>query len=698
LSARDTRVSGPTPHHSPDDHGVSPGPDRFSRIAAALDEQIWQHPYVVITTSNEAAIDPATGRAAVADDLDAARVLAEGLDDAASIAGNLRPELVGLDVDPAGDGAHWIGERVANQLATWCDQRDLPWWVRESGRPGGRHVIIKADVAQQRDLRARVRQLAAEHRCAIRICRALRLLTAPHRLGLPSPSVAGTLRPHHLPPREPAPARTGGKGRDRRKRRAERLAARFAEAPATTADLATGEGEHRGVPGMLATPDGIDSSPSAATFGRACWSVRAGASKAAAWATALAAPELAQVTERGQDDWSAFVYLPAATTVAAEKGLDEAEAWAEAQAAHWRRCRELGRDGWRVQLWEPALAAAATDRPRRYTDPDAASDQAKRRVPRAEQEELALAAEVAVLRFGLRAAAERWAGQHGRRPQVLTTMTALLDAVAEAIVHDHGRIGQRRLAEMAGIGDATLYRRLKEALAARLLYRVATYRDDAQPCDSYGVGPAAQALVQGGRETGGRSCTPPRAPTTGTADPAKAQARHQAQRRAWRSTRPVTSSSTEAIEKIYPDRDHPVSALVRSRMRQVSWWASLTETERTARRAARRALLDDLPADDRASWLEWLARRELIDASIRHLLDGTDAPIDHAIVAAAPMTVHHGRRDPAWRTGGTPRPLADGARPEPMQGELALFGAAPAPRSSGPSRHPRGRPRAPGLP
>lgn len=628
----------------------------------------------MISADNQAATNSATGRAAVVDDLDAARALAEQLPDAVSVVGNLRPGLVGLDIDPEGDGADWLGDRIAEQLATWCAERDLPWWLRESGRPGGRHVIIKADVEQQQDLRVRVRELAAQHRCPIRVARALRLLTAPHRLGLPAPNVAGSLRPHHLAPA--SSTSTGRKGSDRRKHRAARSAARFAEVSPTVASTAAGAVDveaDRSLPGTLATPDGVDTSPSAATFGRACWSARTGATKAQAWATALAAPELAQVTERGQDHWAAYMWLSATTKVAAEQGVDEAAAWTRAQAAHWGRCRDLGRDGWRVQLWQPALAEAATDRPRRYTDPD----QAKHRVPRTEQEDQALTAEVAMLREGLHAAAQQWADEHDCRPQVRRTMAALLDAVAEVIVRDHGRIGQRRLAEAAAISDSTLYLRLKDALAGGLLRKVATYRADGQPCDSYGVGPAAQALVQGVRESRGRSCTPPRPPTTGTADAVKAGVRHQAQRRVWRSSQPLSSAGTEVIEKTYPDRDHPVPVLVRSRMRQVSWWASLTEDERVERRATRRRQLDALSAEDRQRWLDWLGRRELIDQAIRHLLDGTDVPRDHEVIASAPMTVHHGRQDPSWRTGGTPRPSAAPAKA--VQAELALFAASSVP-------------------
>jgi hypothetical protein len=363
--------------------------------------------------------------------------------------------------------------------------------------------------------------------------------------------------------------------------------------------------------------------------------------------------------------------------VAAEQGLAEGEAWTRAQAAHAGRCHDLGRAGWRAQLWEPALVEVATDRPRRFTDPDTPPDQRKHG-PRGAEEIAAEQAELDAVRAGLRSAGLRWVGQARRRRQVRESMDALLYAVAEVIATGQGKISHRRLAELAALGDSTVQRRLTDALTAGLLRLVATYRQDGQKCDIYGVGPAAQSLVETARQTEHRSCTPPLARPLGHADPTKLQARHLAERESFRSGTSKTSADTEIIEKDYPDQDHAVPALIRGRMRQRDWWAQLPPKARQERRAACRRRLDAMPADDRDQWVtEWLARRDLIDISVDHLLAGTALQADHDIVAAAPMTVHHGRNDPLWREGGTARPTPPPPA-APVQAELALDIAAAA--------------------
>lgn len=308
------------------------------------------------------------------------------------------------------------------------------------------------------------------------------------------------------------------------------------------------------------------------------------------------------------------------------------------------------------------------------------------------------------MRAGLRAAGLRWTGQAGRRPQVRESMDVLLYAMAEVIATGQGKISHRRLAEQAELGDSTVQRRLTDALAGGLLYLVASYRQDGQRCDIYGVGPAAQALVEAARQSEHRSCTPPLAPPTGHADPAKLRARHLAERELFRSGTSKTSADTETIEKDYPDLDPAVPPVVQSRMRQRDWWDNLSPQEQQERRVACRRRLDAMPAEDRGRWVtEWLPRRDLIDDSIDALRAGTAARVDLDRIAAAPMTVHHGRNDPLWREGGTPRPTPPPPA-EPVQGTLALDVApttarpnatarptSTASRHRGPGRRPAGR-------
>ena len=220
-----------------------------------------------------------------------------------------------------------------------------------------------------------------------------------------------------------------------------------------------------------------------------------------------------------------------------------------------------------------------------------------------------------------------------------------------------GRISIRKLAERAQVADNTASARRAELLDAGVLQVAATYRDDGQACDLYTLGPAAMPFRDQLESTCDKACTP-RPRLLGGADPAKLRARHQAQRAAYRP-RTLNSANIEAIEKAYPQGWCHGSAIAASRLRQRAWWDSLTEAEKAERIELVRRRNDALPADDRDRWFGWLDARTSIDEAIDHLLDGTANARDRAVLATAPMTVHHGRRDPLWRVGGTPpRPTA----------------------------------------
>lgn len=581
---------------------------------------------------------------------------------ARAMVGTLREGAWAVDVDPADTGADPVfGDACAEALRRWAEEHGLELVIRESGRPGGRHLVL-VDVDQ--DLVDELRQVAAELAAGltvrVTVRPSLRLLESPHRLGLPAPVLYSNVTVPQV----------FGKA-SRRK----------------TVTLSSASGEERSAWSdrvSVASGGAGDGSDSGREFGRAMQRARAGATALQAFDGALDC----QVVRRGGiDEWRHYIWSGVVTTLAAELGQDEDQAWAWFAADCPSRAAELGRDGWRPRWIDAQRQAADVDRPRRFRpyDPTAETgrdqgeqaDVTARRTGRADEVEL--------LREVLHQAAEQLVAH--RRPQVVRSMSAVLDAYAEALATT-GRISVRRLAEAAQVADSTAELRRIELLGAGVLRRTATYKDDGQTCDLYTLGPAAMPLRERLEKTRGRSCTPPRPRHRGTANPTKLRARHQAQRAANRP-RTLTSAHTEKIKATYPKGTGHGPAIISSRLRQRAWWRSLTETQQDERLELVRARNDALSPDDRDRWIGWLSARTSIDEAIDHVLDGTATAADRAELDAAPMTVHHGRRDPLWRAGGT-RPastsnvgqravqLAFGttAAGEPAQLQLDLVAAA----------------------
>lgn len=647
ISLSDTRISDPPSRTSP---RLSAAAD-----ARALDRLAFTGPFVLVGTDNRPAGKPVGTMACAWDALDRRP-------DAVTIVGTLTPGLWGVDIDPTDRGADpWLGDRVAEQLAGWAESAGQRWLVRESGRAGGHHLIATVPDDHLADFRRACRETAARHGVAVTVRRTLRLLAAPHRLGLPAPVVAGNLTTVDLPIH--GTCRAGLRAGSRQ--RPPRPLPQYSAPSGRPTDSSGYSGE-------------LDASDSGREFGRACYHARQGASAAQAWAAAGSC----QVSDRGEAEWLRYIWLPAVTAVAAEQGICEPEAWARAVAACRVRTSQLGRDGWRAEMWEPALSAAAdTARPRRLTPPRA--DVQRKHRPLDAADRAARDAEVAVLRRGLRAAAAHQLSLAGRRPQVAVTMTALLDAVAAAIVCDGGKISRRRAAVEAAIGDSTAKRRLREALEAGLIYRVATYTADAQPCDIYAPGPAAAAHITRARETGPRSCTPPLQRTLGSAHVPTLLARHTRERAQFAS---ITEHSvtTETVKKTYGATHHPAARIVRSREHQRAWWRSLPADEQEKRRALCRTRLDALGSTERSARLDWLAERDLLDRAIDHVLAGTAVDHDHRVLRVAPAAVHHGHSRP---TRPPARPDHAGSRPSPTgptrQLELVEVGRRPGARPGG---------------
>ncbi|SDN14402.1 hypothetical protein SAMN04488074_13639 [Lentzea albidocapillata subsp. violacea] len=571
---------------------------------------------------------------------------------ARAMVGTLREGAWAVDVDPTDAGADPVfGDAAAEGLVKWAYEHRLELVVRESGRPGGRHLVL-VDVPEQ--LVDELRQVAAELATGlgvdITVRTSLRLLASPHRLGLPAPILFSNVT---VPdtwskasrPKSVTLSGTKDKGRSPRSGRV---------------SVATGG---RG-----------DRSDSGVEFGRAMQRARAGASVRQAFEGVL---ECQVVRRGGFEQWRHYVWSAVVTTLAAERGHSEDQAWAWLCAEAPSRAEELGRDGWRPRWAIAVREAADVDRPRRYLPYVPASEKApdldehadtEDRPPVAdaenradmtpEQRRAARLAEVELLRETLHQAVTGLLAQ--RRPQVARSMAAVVDVFAEALAGT-GRISVRRLAEAAQVSDNTVAQRRAELLDAGVLQRAATYRADGQACDLYVLGPAAMQIRAQLAKTSVKSCTPPRPRTQGTADPLKLRTRHQAQRAAYRPA--LTSANTEAIKKAYPAGVCHGSSIAASRLRQRAWWEGLPEAEKAERIEWIRHRNDAMSADDRDLWFGWLDARAAVDEALDRLLDGTANARDRAVLDRAPMTVHHGRRDPLWRVGGT-RPCLTASVPQ----------------------------------
>jgi hypothetical protein len=149
--------------------------------------------------------------------------------------------------------------------------------------------------------------------------------------------------------------------------------------------------------------------------------------------------------------------------VAAEQGCDEEQAWRRFESASPRRARQLGRDEWRVRYWEPALAEAKLDRPRRRHPERRAA------APRAEHEHQAEQADIDAVRAGLRAAADEQIALTGRRPQFARSLKAALDALADVVVRRDGSISDRDWSEAAHLdrNDTKLNETIRYGLTKR---------------------------------------------------------------------------------------------------------------------------------------------------------------------------------------------------------------------------------------
>lgn len=579
---------------------------RHRSYLAAMDATLFVGRYVLLAADN-------TSPKRVTTCQEAQAALAAGK--CASIAGRLAEGLLGADIDAS---QPVIGDACAEVLVAWCIEHGLPYVVRESGRPGGRHVIAvvtdpKVPVRQWPRL---CRRLSKRYGTTVqdRTGQHLRLLSAPHRIGLPAPVISCTATP-----------------------------ANALDAVAITRKSRGPKKFHGGRrvphPTFTGAPDG---SRSAVEWGLSCAMARAGYSTADAWTTIA---ELnGKAREQGQRWWRRYVWLSAVTTVAAERGLTEEAAWDLVRQACPAECLTQGYDWWRNAKWEPALAEAQIDRPRRYRldDTDETSDLPPE-----------VLAEIEAVRTGFETAvAERLAGLH---PQRLRSVRAVLSALARAVVTRSGSISTRSLSLRARCDRKTVQRALATSKESGILVELHAYAGGSMDCSAYGIGPAAIEYVSAAHTSiSPTRCTTP-APL-GRAHLPRLRGEYLRDRTAWAARCDVLASLAPG-ERL-ADSSHPVAKLLRSRHFQKRWWQSLTMDEQTARQEARRRELRAMEHSERSVWFTWLARRELICNAADRLLAGNAAAGDLATLRAAPLTIHRGMSDPRWLDGGTPASAA----------------------------------------
>lgn len=582
----------------------SPSDQRFRSKPAllALDKALFTGPYVLLDRDN---LSPARVESRAA----ALAALAAG--ECSTVAGQAAPgiELADIDAQTA-----IVGDACADALVTWCIKHKIPYIVRESGRAGGRHVIaVGVDEKLAGQWERLCRRLSKRFKTVVQVRtgQALRLLTAPHRIGLPAPVVACTVTLEQV-------KEAAAKARKRRARKGAR-------------------GRKRSHVPLSVTVSGEDPTRSAREFGLSCALARRGYSMSRAWE--LVSEQGGKAAERGREWWRRYVWLSAVTTVAAEQRLSESAAWDLARQA----CREVesrGRGWWRDAKWEPAVVAAQLDRPRRYRIDDGE-----------EREDLPpeVLAQIAAVRDGFEAAVAQVTGLH---PQRRHSLLAALSALAYAIVTRDGSISTRALSLRSLLDRKTIRRALATAIEHGLIQETHAYAGGTDDCRAYGIGAVAAKFMPSHEQdfkVSPTRCTAP-APL-GHARPDRLRSEYAKDRTAW-TVRCDVLAALAPGERLATSQ-HPVAKLLRSLHHQRTWWRSLSEDEQEARREARKRQLRSMDSVERSDWFTWLEQRELISNASDRVLSWKAAAGDMECLLSAPLTVHRGMSDPKWRNGGT---------------------------------------------
>ncbi|MGW6730193.1 hypothetical protein ACWF9G_30205 [Nocardia sp. NPDC055029] len=501
-----------------------------------------------------------------------------------------------------------IGDAVAEALVAWCVKHALPYLVRESGRPGGRHVItaITHHHVDPSEWHTLCQKLSEDFGVVVddRTGKALRLLTAPHRLGWPSRVISRTITPgdvvdaRNLYDGIPSATRAGSPRRNSHARAARRV---------------------------------TDGSRSEIEFRVAMVLARRGYTLDEAW-TELRHQlnENAKAFEQGRDWWKRYVWLIAVTTVAAEQGLSPVQAWALVERDRLGAC---GRSWW-DELWLLAKAEADADRPRAVRLAGELSPTALDSVDPGDAE---------AMRRGLhQAVAATLIGVDPRRQH---SVLVVLCALVPALLAREGSMSMRQIAERGHVYTSTVQTAITTAVEHGLLTIACRYPGGARSCQTYALGPAAQRYVERPPSSPHTSCSTP-APL-GHSSPSKLTALHTAEREAW-TPRSDVLASVAAGERLATSK-HPVAKNLRSQWFQKKWWTSLTVEQRAERIRLRQTELGQLHRSLRRSWFTWLGERAGIVEAAEHFIASAPEPAPEAatVLAAAPVTLHRGLRDPA---------------------------------------------------
>ncbi|KAA9163977.1 hypothetical protein FPZ12_008070 [Amycolatopsis acidicola] len=406
--------------------------------------------------------------------------------DAVSIVGTLRANAIGVDIDPADTGAEpRFGRAASDDLVTWLDAHGLPWCRRRSGRPGHYHVIGLIPPQLASEFRSLVSITAQHHGVSATARKTLRLLDAPHRHGLRGRVLDGTLTPQDLPASDPVQARRFRYPRRRQNR---------------------------------AAPTPHQASRSEREFGDALACARAGWTADETWSMVNLRGTKAR--EIGPYSWRRWFWAPATTIVAAEDHLTEDEAWKRFQDASPPQAEFLGRDRWRNERWDVALAEADRERPRRRRihhppHPTAPRTNGK---PHAVHEMLLTHARTLIT-------------QNPRLPNNIrpTTLLAALEALADAIATNDGSISVRAWAEQACLDPKSVRRARDAAVQLGLIRRQHAYRQGRHDCDAWTI---TEELVTGTLSSDHRSPTS-YTPAQGSADRARLERQHRRDRIRW---------------------------------------------------------------------------------------------------------------------------------------------------------------------
>ncbi|SFJ40582.1 hypothetical protein SAMN04489731_12095 [Amycolatopsis regifaucium] len=451
---------------------------------ADLDTALFGPPYIYIAADNTAVAAVQQHPAHVSD----------VPPNAVTTVGTLHPAACGIDVDPGDNGAPAeAGHAFGDALVSWCERLGLPWLRRSSGRPGHLHLIALVPAQLRHELRTLCTQLARHHAISATVRSTLRLITAPHRLGLPCPIIDGTLNARDLPTPAQSRHRRAYRSRSRRFR---------ARSPHTA-------------------------SRSESEYGDALARARAGWSTDQVWRAANRAGTAA--ADIGKQAWQRWIWAPARTIVDAEQHLPEETAWQQFIQASPVQARHLGRSRWLTERWLPAIDEARTHRPRRRTT----RTQQRSQTASAMYDQ---GSQIAQTRRLLRITASLHlqrspATQISIKP---STLYAALDALAAAIVTRSGSLSIRSWAERSFLDPKSVRRARDAAEQFGLIQRTHRYCGGPSDCDSWQLTKALNDLLSRLRGQSPTILYTPHTPSFGAANYERLKRTHLREQNQWR--------------------------------------------------------------------------------------------------------------------------------------------------------------------